>query len=125
MVERIPLRLPLNWYELGGRGYGARDSRKPGITRTSSEFLRYVRDHERPRTADLAAEFAVGVGVLTPRPPETLSQHGLAAPQSLAAAARNCSRRTNFCTLPDAVSGKASTNRQWRGVLCAASRARQ
>ncbi len=33
----------------------------------------------------------------------------------------NCFRRRNFWTLPDAVSGKASVNTQWRGVLWAAA----
>ena len=37
----------------------------------------------------------------------------------------NCSRSTNFWTLPDPVSGKASVNTQWRGVLCGARCARQ
>ena len=37
----------------------------------------------------------------------------------------NCSLSKNFWTLPDPVSGKASVNTQWRGVLWAARCARQ
>ena len=36
-----------------------------GIVTSQFEFLRYVRDHARPRVADLAAEFAVGVGAVS------------------------------------------------------------
>lgn len=36
-----------------------------GMVTSQYEFLRYVRDHERPRTADIAAEFAIGVGAVS------------------------------------------------------------
>jgi MarR family multiple antibiotic resistance transcriptional regulator len=36
-----------------------------GIVTSQYEFLRYIRDHERPRATDLAAEFAVGVGAVS------------------------------------------------------------
>ena len=36
-----------------------------GIVTSQFEFLRYLRDHERARVADLAAEFAVGVGAIS------------------------------------------------------------
>jgi len=36
-----------------------------GIVTSQYEFLRYLRDHERPRTTDLAAEFAIGVGAVS------------------------------------------------------------
>jgi MarR family transcriptional regulator, multiple antibiotic resistance protein MarR len=36
-----------------------------GIVTSQFEFLRYLRDHEGARVADLAAEFAVGVGAVS------------------------------------------------------------
>jgi DNA-binding MarR family transcriptional regulator len=36
-----------------------------GIVTSQYELLRYLRDHERPRTTDLAAEFAIGVGAVS------------------------------------------------------------
>ena len=36
-----------------------------GIVTSQYEFLRYIRDHDRPRTTDMAAEFAVGVGAVS------------------------------------------------------------
>jgi DNA-binding MarR family transcriptional regulator len=36
-----------------------------GMVTSQYEFLRYVRDHEGPRTADIAAEFAIGVGAVS------------------------------------------------------------
>ncbi len=36
-----------------------------GIVTSQFEFLRYLRDHATPRVADLAAEFAVGVGAVS------------------------------------------------------------
>jgi MarR family transcriptional regulator, multiple antibiotic resistance protein MarR len=36
-----------------------------GIVTSQFEFLRYLRDHEGARVADLAAEFAVGVGAIS------------------------------------------------------------
>ena len=36
-----------------------------GIVTSQYEFLRYLRDHERPRTTDIAAEFAIGVGAVS------------------------------------------------------------
>jgi MarR family multiple antibiotic resistance transcriptional regulator len=36
-----------------------------GIVTSQYEFLRYLRDHGEPRVADLAAEFAVGVGAVS------------------------------------------------------------
>jgi MarR family transcriptional regulator, multiple antibiotic resistance protein MarR len=36
-----------------------------GIVTSQFEFLRYLRDHREPRVADLAAEFAVGVGAVS------------------------------------------------------------
>ncbi len=36
-----------------------------GIVTSQYEFLRYLRDYREPRVADLAAEFAVGVGAIS------------------------------------------------------------
>jgi DNA-binding MarR family transcriptional regulator len=36
-----------------------------GIVTSQYEFLRYIRDHERARATDLAAEFVVGVGAVS------------------------------------------------------------
>jgi MarR family transcriptional regulator, multiple antibiotic resistance protein MarR len=36
-----------------------------GIVTSQYEFLCYLRDHREPRVADLAAEFAVGVGAIS------------------------------------------------------------
>jgi MarR family multiple antibiotic resistance transcriptional regulator len=36
-----------------------------GLVTSQYEFLRYLRDHERPRTTDVAAEFAIGVGAVS------------------------------------------------------------
>jgi DNA-binding MarR family transcriptional regulator len=36
-----------------------------GIVTSQYEFLRFIRDHERPRTTDMAGEFAVGVGAVS------------------------------------------------------------
>jgi DNA-binding MarR family transcriptional regulator len=36
-----------------------------GIVTSQYEFLRYIRDHEGPRTTDMAAEFAIGVGAVS------------------------------------------------------------
>jgi MarR family transcriptional regulator, multiple antibiotic resistance protein MarR len=36
-----------------------------GIVTSQYEFLRFIRDEERPRTTDMAAEFAIGVGAVS------------------------------------------------------------
>lgn len=36
-----------------------------GIVTSQYEFLRYLRGHRQPRVADLAAEFAIGVGAVS------------------------------------------------------------
>lgn len=36
-----------------------------GIVTSQYEFLRYIRDHATPRTSDMAAEFAIGVGAVS------------------------------------------------------------
>lgn len=36
-----------------------------GIVTSQYEFLRYLRDHENPRTTDIAAEMAIGVGAVS------------------------------------------------------------
>jgi DNA-binding MarR family transcriptional regulator len=36
-----------------------------GMVTSQYEFLLYVRDHELPRAADIAAEFAIGVGAVS------------------------------------------------------------
>lgn len=36
-----------------------------GIVTSQYEFLRYLRDHESPRTTDIAAEMAIGVGAVS------------------------------------------------------------
>jgi MarR family transcriptional regulator, multiple antibiotic resistance protein MarR len=36
-----------------------------GIVTSQYEFLRFIRDQENPRTTDMAAEFAIGVGAVS------------------------------------------------------------
>lgn len=36
-----------------------------GIVTSQYEFLRYLRDHDSPRTTDIAAEMAIGVGAVS------------------------------------------------------------
>ncbi|WP_313545078.1 MarR family winged helix-turn-helix transcriptional regulator [Leifsonia aquatica] len=36
-----------------------------GIVTSQYEFLRYLRDHESPRTTDIAADMAIGVGAVS------------------------------------------------------------
>jgi len=49
-----------------------------GIVTSQFEFLKYVRDNERARAADLAAAFAVGVGAIS-KAIDRLEQRGLVA----------------------------------------------
>lgn len=46
-----------------------------GIVTSQFEFLRYLRDHPGSRVADLAAEFAVGIGA-TSKGADRLERHG-------------------------------------------------
>jgi MarR family transcriptional regulator, multiple antibiotic resistance protein MarR len=47
-----------------------------GIVTSQFEFLRYLRDHAEPRVADLAAEFAAGVGAMS-KSADRLERRGL------------------------------------------------
>jgi MarR family transcriptional regulator, multiple antibiotic resistance protein MarR len=49
-----------------------------GIVTSQFEFLRYLRDHPGSRVADLAAEFAVGIGA-TSKGVDRLERHGWVA----------------------------------------------
>lgn len=49
-----------------------------GIVTSQYEFLRYLRDHERPRTTDIAAEMAIGVGAAS-KATDRLEARGLIA----------------------------------------------
>lgn len=49
-----------------------------GIVTSQFEFLRHLRDHSGSRVADLAAEFAVGVGAVS-KSIDRLAQRGLVA----------------------------------------------
>ncbi|ASQ99776.1 MULTISPECIES: MarR family winged helix-turn-helix transcriptional regulator [Streptomyces] len=51
-----------------------------GIVTSQFEFLRYLRDHPESRVADLAAEFAVGIGA-TSKGVDRLQRHGWVARQ--------------------------------------------
>ncbi len=46
-----------------------------GLATSQYEFLRYVQDHQAARVADLAAEFAIGVGA-TSKGVDRLERHG-------------------------------------------------
>ena len=47
-----------------------------GIVTSQYEFLRYVHKHDSPRTTDLAAEFAIGVGAVS-KAVDRLERRGL------------------------------------------------
>lgn len=51
-----------------------------GIVTSQYEFLRYLRDHPGARVADLAAEFAIGIGA-TSKSMDRLERHGWLARQ--------------------------------------------
>lgn len=66
-----------------------------GIVTSQFEFLRYLRDHPGSRVADLAAEFAVGIGA-TSKGVDRLEKHGWVVRQ------RNPSdRRSSLLALTD------------------------
>ena len=48
-----------------------------GIVTSQYEFLRFIRDHDRPRATDIAAEFAIGVGAVS-KAMDRLEARGLA-----------------------------------------------
>jgi MarR family transcriptional regulator, multiple antibiotic resistance protein MarR len=63
------------------RVYNALNDRlreRHGIVTSQFEFLRYLRDHPGSRVADLAAEFAVGIGA-TSKGVDRLERHGWVA----------------------------------------------
>jgi MarR family transcriptional regulator, multiple antibiotic resistance protein MarR len=49
-----------------------------GIVTSQYEFLRYIRDQDSPRTTDMAAEFAIGVGAVS-KAMDRLEARGLVA----------------------------------------------
>ncbi|WP_239451837.1 MarR family winged helix-turn-helix transcriptional regulator [Frondihabitans sp. PAMC 28766] len=47
-----------------------------GIVTSQLDFMRFIRDHDSPRTTDMAAEFAIGVGAVS-KGMDRLEAHGL------------------------------------------------
>ncbi|USQ86076.1 MarR family transcriptional regulator [Streptomyces phaeoluteigriseus] len=66
-----------------------------GIVTSQFEALRYIRDHPGSRVADLAAEFAIGIGA-TSKTIDRLEKQGWAARQ-----ANPSDRRSSLLTLTD------------------------
>jgi DNA-binding MarR family transcriptional regulator len=66
-----------------------------GIVTSQFEFLRYLRDHPGARVADIAAEFAIGIGA-TSKGADRLERHGWVARQPNPA-----DRRSSLLTLTD------------------------
>jgi MarR family multiple antibiotic resistance transcriptional regulator len=66
-----------------------------GIVTSQYEFLRYIRDHESPRTTDMAAEFAIGVGAVS-KAMDRLEARGL-----LIRVPNPANRRSTILTLTD------------------------
>jgi DNA-binding MarR family transcriptional regulator len=67
-----------------------------GIVTSQFEFLRYLREHPGSRVADLAAEFAVGIGA-TSKGADRLEQHGWVVREPNPA-----DRRSSLLSLTDA-----------------------
>ena len=67
-----------------------------GIVTSQYEFLRYLREHPGARVADLAAEFAIGIGA-TSKGIDRLERHGWVARQPNPA-----DRRSSLLVLTDA-----------------------
>jgi len=66
-----------------------------GIVTSQYEFLRFIRDHERPRATDMAAEFAIGVGAVS-KAMDRLEARGW-----LARLPNPANRRSTILTLTD------------------------
>src|SRR6187402_2451850 len=66
-----------------------------GIVTSQYEFLRYIRDEESPRTTDMAAEFAIGVGAVS-KAMDRLEARGL-----VARVPNPANRRSSILTLTD------------------------
>lgn len=67
-----------------------------GIVTSQYEFLRYLRDHESPRTSDIAAEMAIGVGAVS-KAMDRLEARGL-----IVRTPNPASRRSTILLLTDA-----------------------
>ncbi|GAA5177008.1 MarR family winged helix-turn-helix transcriptional regulator [Rugosimonospora acidiphila] len=66
-----------------------------GIVTSQFEFLRYLRDHPGARVADLAAEFAAGIGAIS-KGADRLERQGLVVRQP-----NPLDRRSSLLTLTD------------------------
>lgn len=98
------LRLFADLVRCETRLYNALNDRlreRHGIVTSQFESLRYLRDHPGSRVADLAAEFAVGVGA-TSKGVDRLERHGWVVRQP-----HPSDRRSSLLTLTDEGRGLA------------------